>query len=78
MPSVKEYVRRKERAMMEIQRGVHRKTEEIDRGTRQIQKNMDQFAIDFERDTRKKSEELVTATREMQRRMDEFTKKWYG
>jgi len=43
MPSVKEYITRKERAIQEIQQGIVDKTEAVASGVREIQEKMETF-----------------------------------
>lgn len=50
MPSVKEYVMRKERAIMRIQRGIQEKTVEMDRGTEKVARSIAQYGAQYQRD----------------------------
>jgi len=67
LPSVREYTTRKERAILDIQRGIEEMAERNERAIDEIQRGIAE-----------KTEDIATGVREIEGRMEKFKKAWYG
>lgn len=67
MPSVREYIERKERAIREIQAGVQEKEAELAAGVQEIARGIAE-----------KADAMALGVQELQQRAKEFEKEYYG